>query len=100
MRAGRGSAVDLARQQLAPITYPAQHQTFTRFVPLIEQPRAQRASAHWLRYAYAARADEPDMPLDVLQENLDQSNPRTACRYYQAQLERRQRSVEDAFSDE
>jgi integrase len=91
---------------MAPITYSALHQTFTRFVrravgasglPLAEQERAQRASAHWLRHTYATRAAERDMPLDVLQENLGQSDPRTAGRYYRAQLERRQLAVEDAF---
>jgi len=113
---GRGIAFDAAPAEapllaslgdgMAPITYSALHQTFTRFVrravrgsglPLPEQQRAQRASAHWLRHTYATRAAERDMPLDVLQENLGQSDPRTAGRYYRAQLERRQRAVEEAF---
>jgi len=89
-----------------PITYSALHQTFTRFVrkavkalPAAERRRAEVASAHWLRHTHATRAAERDVPPDVLQENLGQSDPRTTARYYRAQIERRQRAMEQAFSE-
>ncbi len=89
-----------------PITYSALHQTFTRFVrkavralPAAERGRAEIASAHWLRHTHATRAAEREVPPDVLQENLGQSDPRTTARYYRAQIERRQRAMEGAFGE-
>lgn len=93
---------------LSPIGYQALNQTFIRFVQRAiqasrlsasERERALKASAHWLRHTYATRAAERDVPPDVLQENLGQADPRTTARYYRAQLERRQRAVEKAFSE-
>lgn len=92
---------------MASISYPALHQSFTRFVQravetsrltLPEREHTLRASAHWLRHTYATRAAEQDVPPDILQENLGQADPRTTARYYRAQLERRQRAMEKAFS--
>lgn len=87
-----------------PIGYSALHQTFTRFVrkavrslPLVERQRAEQASMHWLRHTHATRAAERNVPPDVLQENLGQSDPRTTARYYRAQIERRQRAMEESF---
>ncbi len=91
---------------VTPITYSALHQTFTRFVrraiaesalPLDEKRRAMKASTHWLRHTHATRAAERNVPADVLQENLGQADPRTTARYYRAQLERRQKAIEQAF---
>lgn len=89
-----------------PITYSSLHETFTRFIrrslatlPAAERRGAERASAHWLRHTHATRAAERNVPLDVLQENLGQSDPRTTARYYRAQLERRQKAMEEAFSE-
>lgn len=87
-----------------PISYSALYQTFTRFVrqatqslPLDERQRAEQASMHWLRHTHATRAAEREVPPDVLQENLGQSDPRTTARYYRAQIERRQRAMEESF---
>lgn len=81
--------------------------TFTRFVrrALADLPpdlhqKAVRASAHWLRHTHATRAAERNVPPDVLQENLGQSDPRTTARYYRAQLQRRQSEIEEAFNAE
>jgi integrase len=90
----------------APITYSALHQTFTRFarraiadstLPLADKRHALKASTHWLRHTHATRAAERNVPPDVLQENLGQADPRTTARYYRAQLERRQKAIEQAF---
>ena len=114
--AKRGLAVDTAppatpllaslEHAELPITYSALHQTFTRFVrkavkalPAAERGRAEIASAHWLRHTHATRAAEREVPPDVLQENLGQSDPRTTARYYRAQIERRQRTMEGAFGE-
>ena len=92
----------------APISYGALHETFTRFVrravkasDLTDEVRrhAERASAHWLRHTHATRAAERNVPPDVLQENLGQSDPRTTARYYRAQMQRRQKEMERAFSE-
>ncbi len=91
----------------APLGYSALHETFTRFVrralkaadlPADERRRAGRASAHWLRHTHATRAAERNVPPDVLQENLGQSDPRTTARYYRAQMQRRQKEMERAFA--
>jgi integrase len=81
------------------------YETFTRFVkkatqtlPWAEKRSAQRASMHWLRHTHATRAAEREVPPDVLQENLRQSDPRTTAGYYRAQIERRQRAMQEAFS--
>lgn len=88
------------------ISYRALAETFTRLVkrvlptlPLDERRSAERASAHWLRHTHATRAAERDVPLDVLQENLGQSDPRTTARYYRAQIVRRQNAMELAFGE-
>lgn len=92
-----------------PPSYRALYETFTRFVrralkhsdlPLEERLRAQRASTHWLRHTHATRAAERNVPPDVLQKNLGQSDPRTTARYYAAQIERQQREMERAFGAE
>lgn len=87
-----------------PITYRSLHETFERFIrrvlpslPAGERERTQRASAHWLRHTHATRAAEREVPLDVLQENLGQADPRTTARYYRAQIARRQAAMERAF---
>ena len=91
-----------------PLGYSALHETFTRFVrravkasdlPLEERQRAEQASAHWLRHTHATRAAERNVPPDVLQENLGQSDPRTTARYYRAQMQRRHKEMERAFSE-
>ena len=89
-----------------PIGYSALHQTFTRFVkratrqlPEAERRRAENASAHWLRHTHATRAAERNVPPDILQESLGQTDPRTTARYYRAQIERRQLAMEKAFSN-
>ena len=90
-----------------PLGYSALHETFTRFVrravkasdlPLEERQRAEQASAHWLRHTHATRAAERQVPPDVLQENLGQSDPRTTARYYRAQMQRRHKEIERAFA--
>lgn len=115
--AGRGLDLDAApphapllgslADAMAPLGYSALHETFVRFVrraveasdlPPDERRRAERASAHWLRHTHATRAAERQVPPDVLQENLGQSDPRTTARYYRAQIERRQREMERAFA--
>ena len=91
------------------ITYAALNQTFTRFVrraieasrlPAAEKSSAQLASAHWLRHTYGTRAAEAGVAADILQENFGHADPRTSSMYYRAQLERRQRAMEDVFGDE
>ena len=68
-----------------------------RRLSLAEAARMERASAHWLRHTHATRAAERDVPVDVLQENLGQSDPRTTARYYRAQMKRRAKIMENAF---
>ena len=68
-------------------------------LPFEERQRAEQASAHWLRHTHATRAAERQVPPDVLQENLGQSDPRTTARYYRAQMQRRHREMERAFSE-
>lgn len=91
---------------LAPISYSALYETFTRFVkramkttvlPMDQRDRARRASTHWLRHTYATRAAERHVDADVLQANLGQKDPRTTALYYRAQIERRQAQIERAF---
>jgi integrase len=88
----------------AGISYRALHETFTRLVKRVlpalspeERRCAEHASAHWLRHTHATRAAERNVPLDVLQENLGQTDPRTTARYYRAQIVRRQTAMELAF---
>jgi len=88
-----------------PITYSALYQTFTRFVrraakaaPMEERDAMLAASTHWLRHTHATRAVEREVPPDVLQAQLGQSDPRTTARYYKAQLARRQEALEKAFA--
>ena len=95
-----GSLLDPA----AAVSYPALAETFGRFarraakrLPESERRQAKRASTHWLRHTHATRAAEREVPLDVLQANLGQSDPRTTARYYQAQFERRADEMERAF---
>lgn len=91
---------------LAPITYASLYETFKRFVrnalrasalPVDERLHALRASTHWLRHTYATRSAENDVPTDIIQENLGQSDPRTAAKYSRAQLQRRQAAMERVF---
>jgi site-specific recombinase XerD len=90
----------------ARISYQALYMSFTAFVrrtirnsnlSATEKSQAVRASAHWLRHTYATRSAERGMPLDILQENMGQSDPRVTARYYRAQMERRQAEVERVF---
>jgi len=94
---------------ISPITYSSLYETFKRFVrnalrasslPVDERMRAMRASAHWLRHTYATRSAESDVPVDIIQENLGQADPRTAAKYMRAQLERRQEAMERVFAAE
>jgi site-specific recombinase XerD len=89
------------------ITYSALYQTFTAFVkcavrslPLHERQAAEVASVHWLWHTHATRATERGVPPDALQENLEQSDPRTTAIYYRAQIERRQKAMKKAFGEE
>lgn len=89
---------------MTPIGYGSLHKAFTRFVrkavagaSMSDRSIVERASAHWLRHTHATRAAERGVPLDVLQENLGQSDPRTTARYYRAQIERRRAAMEKAF---
>jgi integrase len=91
------------------IGYQALYTTFTAFVrrtirqsdlSAAEKSQAVRASGHWLRHTYATRSAERGMPLDILQENMGQSDPRVTARYYRAQMERRQAEVERVFGAE
>ena len=88
------------------IGYTSLYETFARFVRRAAKRLAgddartmQFASAHWLRHTFATRATERGMPLDVLQSNLGQSDPRTAAGYAKAQLARRQVETEKAFAE-
>jgi integrase len=101
---------------MQPISYRALYETFTRFVKralanslpeqaqqqgtqqAVQQAHAMRASMHWLRHTHATRAAERNVPLDVLQENLGQTDPRTTAHYYRAQIQRRQKEMERAFA--
>ena len=67
-------------------------------VPAEERERIARASAHWLRHTYATRCAEGEIGVDVLMENLGQSDPRVTAKYFRAQIKRRQREVERVFS--
>jgi integrase len=91
---------------MAPITYGALYETFTRFVRRAlaasalspaERDQAAGAAMHWLRHTHATRAAERGVPPDVLQEGLGHSDPRQTAHYYRAQIERRQRAMEGAF---
>ena len=93
----------------APLSYSALHESFTRFVRRVvrasdlepeERSRAEKASAHRLRHTHATRAAERQVPPDVLQENMGQSDPRTTARYYRAQIKRRHKEMERAFGGE
>ena len=70
------------------VSYSSLAVTFRRFVrravaasslSATERLQATRASAHWLRHTHATRAAEAGVPLDVLQENLGQADPRTTA---------------------
>lgn len=92
---------------MSPLTYPALHETLTRFIrralaDAADEVRGEaiKASAHWLRHTHATRAAERNVPLDVLQENLGQTDPRTTARYYRAQIKRRQTEMDRAFGEQ
>lgn len=68
-----------------------------RRLPITEAKQMECASAHWLRHTHATRAAERAVPIDVLQENLGQADPRTTARYYRAQMKRRAQVMEQAF---
>ena len=91
-------------EPLQGVTYESLYETFTRFVkratqalPIEARRQAERGSTHWLRHTHATRAVERGMPADILQENLGQGDPRTTARYFRAQIERRQATVEKTF---
>jgi integrase len=88
------------------ITYSTLQAVFRRFVvtalassALTEAQRAHaaRATAHWLRHTHATRAAEAAVPIDVLQANLGQADPRTTAIYYRAQQRRRRDAIERVF---
>lgn len=66
--------------------------------PADERERIATASAHWLRHTYATRCAEGEIGVDVLMENLGQSDPRVTAKYFRAQIKRRQREIERVFS--
>ena len=69
-------------------------------LPLAEREAALGASLHWLRHTHATRAAEAAVPVDVLQANLGQADPRTTAVYYRAQEKRRAEQMERVFSGE
>jgi integrase len=88
------------------LSYPTLAAAFKRFtnaaiaasmLPSTEREHAYVASLHWLRHTHATRAAECDVPIDVLQANLGQSDPRTTARYYRAQRRRRTAQMERVF---
>lgn len=94
------------RDPVEPMTYASLYKTFKAFVrrtarnsalPAGEQAQIVSSSMHWLRHTHATRAAERDVPADILQANLGQSDPRTTATYYKAQAERRRRAMEQAF---
>jgi integrase len=72
-------------------------QRAARRLPVVHAATMVRASHHWLRHTHATRAAERQVPLDALQENLGQADPRTTARYYRAQIRRRAQLMEEAF---
>ncbi len=89
------------------ITYSTLQAAFKRFVAAAlgasdlsssHRAHAARASAHWLRHTHATRAAEADVPIDVLQANLGQADPRTTSIYYRAQQRRRREAMERVFA--
>jgi len=64
-----------------------------------ERAHARAASTHWLRHTHATRAAEHGVPVDVLQANLGQADPRTTAIYYRAQQRRRREAMEEVFGD-
>jgi integrase len=68
-----------------------------RRLPPADGARLARASLHWLRHTHATRAAEAGVPIDVLQEQLGQADPRTTAGYYRAQTKRRLELLERAF---
>lgn len=96
------------RDPVEPMTYAALYKTFKAFVrraarnsdlPESERVQIVAASAHWLRHTHATRAAERDVPADIVQANLGQSDPRTTAIYYKAQAERRRKAMEVAFGN-
>jgi integrase len=88
------------------VTYGALYQSFTGFVrralkasQLSQDERVQAAQAalHWLRHTHGTRAAERNVPPDVLQAGLGHADPRQTANYYRAQIERRQKAMEEAF---
>jgi integrase len=102
---------DAERAQRGYITYATLAAAMKRFVAaalaaaplrdlsLEERAAARRASLHWLRHTHATRAAEADVPVDVLQANLGQADPRTTAGYYRAQERRRRAAMESVFSE-
>ena len=98
------------RKERGYLAYPTLAAAFKRFVaaaltaaPLADlsvqqRSAAMRASAHWLRHTHATRAAEAAVPIDVLQANLGQADPRTTAGYYRAQEKRRRAAMERVFS--
>jgi integrase len=92
---------------LQPVSYAALYESFTRFVRRAlaasdlspaERDQAAGAAVHWLRHTHATRAAERGVPPDVVQAGLGHVDPRQTAAYYRAQMERRQKAMERAFS--
>ncbi|MCR6481069.1 tyrosine-type recombinase/integrase [Variovorax sp. ZS18.2.2] len=89
------------------LSYPTLAAAMKRFVAaalaassltLEDRAAVQGASLHWLRHTHATRAAEADVPVDVLQANLGQADPRTTARYFRAQERRRREAMEAVFT--
>jgi integrase len=89
-----------------PMSYPALHKAFKRFVrralmrvelPASDRGDAEAAATHWLRHTHATRAAEQGVAADVLQANLGHADPRTTAGYYKTQLDRRAAELERVY---
>lgn len=89
-----------------PLTYPALHKAFKRFVrralgrtelSATARRDAESAATHWLRHTHATRAAERGVGADVLQANLGHADPRTTAGYFKTQLDRRAAEMERVY---
>ncbi|WP_211260296.1 site-specific integrase [Xenophilus azovorans] len=96
------------RERRGYITYSTLRPALKRFIRAAlaasdlseeECAHARVASTHWLRHTHATRAAEHGVPVDVLQANLGQADPRTTAIYYRAQQRRRRAAMEEVFGD-